>query len=69
MPGIWGYGEFSVDNIVAYAIFDLPVMVLAKQLRRFAGFRHRQADQVATGLVLGGLTAAVLWACWSYGGR
>lgn len=55
-----------MDNIVAYAIFDLPVMVLAKQLRRFAGLRHRQADQVATGLVLSGF-ALVLGACWSYG--
>lgn len=68
MPLDSGGGSFRVDNIIAYAIFDLPVTVLARQLRKFVGLRHRQADLVATGLVLGGMAAVVLGVFWSYSG-
>jgi hypothetical protein len=52
-----------MDTILAYAVFDLPVIVVARWLRRFFGLRQRRAEGMAVYFVLSflALICAVIW--------
>lgn len=52
-----------MDFLLAYAIFDLPVKLVARLLRRTFGLRQRRAEAIAVPAVLGlmALTCLTLW--------
>ncbi|MEY4753718.1 MAG: hypothetical protein RJA44_1393 [Pseudomonadota bacterium] len=54
-----------MDTLLAYALFDLPVKLMARALRRLTGLRLRRAEAIAVPLVavlLGSMLLAALLA-------
>lgn len=58
--------EIAMDTILAYAVFDLPVIVVARWLRRLFGLRQRRAESMAVYFVLSflALICAVIWTAY-----
>ena len=52
-----------MDNILAYMFFDLPVMLVAKWLRRTFGWRQRRSENIAMAIVISlfGLACLAGW--------
>jgi hypothetical protein len=55
-----------MDTILAYAVFDLPVIMVARWLRRLFGLRQRRAESMAVYFVLSflALICAAIWTAY-----
>lgn len=55
-----------MDNVLAYVVFDLPVAVVARWLRKMFGWRQRRSEAVAVYTVLGLIVSTCLAVVWGY---
>ena len=56
----------AIEDAVVYALFELPTLLISKALRRIFPLTERQAETMATVVVLGLVVGLCFLAWWMY---